>query len=79
MVPSHHKKKSTQKKLGEDPFWGALWGALRGPGRPNCQKKIFRFLHDRGIFICFLGREIDWYRLKFVKITRNHFFGHFLA
>ena len=37
----------------------------------------FQFLHDRGLFICFLGREIDWYMLKFVKITRNHFFGHF--
>ena len=43
------------------------------------KKQNFRFLHDRGLFICFLGREIDWYMLKFVKITRNHLFGHFLA
>ena len=43
MVPSHHKKKSSQKKLGEDPFWGTFWGALRGPGCPNCQKKNSNF------------------------------------
>ena len=39
------------------------------------KKQNLRFKRDMGLFICFLGREIHWYTLKFVKITRNHIFG----
>ena len=43
------------------------------------KKQNLRFKRDRGLFICFLGREIHWYMLKFVIIIRNYGFGHFFA
>ena len=66
-------------KITRNHFSAIFWQKMAKNADILAKIQNFRFLHDRGLFICFLGREIDWYRLKFVKIIRNHFFSHFLA
>ena len=49
------------------------------PKNPDilAKKQNLQFKRDRGLFICFLGREIHWYMLTFIKIARNPVFGPF--